>query len=143
MLFQQPWTALRTSPSGVFVCKPTNGLYFGNLLQVIVYLLQSNTFTISTNHFHYYLYYIRSKFLCTTSPQPVMSQPYPVPLPLPQPKSRPLPDSTGIPDTLYEINRPAESREKSHRFIYLKKVRMEPSSSDSGNRLIGSYILKG
>ena len=35
-----------------------------------------------------------------TSPQPVMSQPYPVPIPLPQPKSRPLPDSRGIPDTL-------------------------------------------
>ena len=34
------------------------------------------------------------------SPQPVMSQPYPVPIPLPQPKSRPLPDSRGIPDTL-------------------------------------------
>ena len=29
-----------------------------------------------------------------------MSQPYPVPIPLPQPKSRPLPDSRGIPDTL-------------------------------------------
>ena len=28
-----------------------------------------------------------------------MSQPYPVPIPLPQPKSRPLPDSRGIPDT--------------------------------------------
>ena len=39
LLFQQPWTALRTSPSGVFVCTPTNGLYFGNLLQVIAYLL--------------------------------------------------------------------------------------------------------
>ena len=35
-----------------------------------------------------------------SSPQPVMSQPYPVPIPLPQPKSRPLPDSRGIPDTL-------------------------------------------
>ena len=33
------------------------------------------------------------------SPQPVMSQPYPVPIPLPQSKSRPLPDSRGIPDT--------------------------------------------
>ena len=32
------------------------------------------------------------------SPQPVMSQPYPVPIP--QPKSRPLPDSRGIPNTL-------------------------------------------
>ena len=29
-----------------------------------------------------------------------MSQPYPVPIPIPQPKSRPLPDSRGIPDTL-------------------------------------------
>ena len=29
-----------------------------------------------------------------------MSQPYPVPIPLPQPKSRPPPDSRGIPDTL-------------------------------------------
>ena len=29
-----------------------------------------------------------------------MSQPYPVPIPLPQSKSRPLPDSRGIPDTL-------------------------------------------
>ena len=35
-----------------------------------------------------------------SSPQPVMSQPYPVPIPLPQPKSRPFPDSRGIPDTL-------------------------------------------
>ena len=29
-----------------------------------------------------------------------MSQPYPVPIPIPQSKSRPLPDSRGIPDTL-------------------------------------------
>ena len=34
------------------------------------------------------------------SPQSGLSQPYPVPIPLPQPKSRPLPDSRGIPDTL-------------------------------------------
>ena len=33
-----------------------------------------------------------------------MSQPYPVPIPLPQPKSRPLPDSRGIPDTLNLIS---------------------------------------
>ena len=38
--------------------------------------------------------------LSFSSPQPVMSQPYPVPIPIPQPKSRPLPDSRGIPDTL-------------------------------------------
>ena len=41
------------------------------------------------------------KYNCEqNSPQPVMSQPYPVPIPIPQPKSRPLPDSRGIPDTL-------------------------------------------
>ena len=37
------------------------------------------------------------------SPQPVMSQPYPVPIPIPQPKSRPLPDSRGIPDSLISL----------------------------------------
>ena len=71
MLFQQPWTAMVTSPSGAFVCTPTNGLYCGNLLQVIAYLLlllilQSTYYM----YFHYlyeshYLYYIRSILITT------------------------------------------------------------------------------
>ena len=43
---------------------------------------------------------VNLRFFPKSSPQPVMSQLYPVPIPLPQPKSRPLPDSRGIPDTL-------------------------------------------
>ena len=44
-------------------------------------------------------YYSLDKKSRSSSPKPVMSQPYPVPIPLAQSKSRPLPDSRGIPDT--------------------------------------------
>ena len=54
--------------------------------------------------------------LISTSPQPVMSQPYPVPIPIPQPKSRPLPKSRGIPDTL--------NLDKKRIFGIIKKISM-------------------
>ena len=51
-------------------------------------------------HWRYLSLVYQNKYTATNSnsPQPVKSQPYPVPIPLPQPKSRPLPDSRGIPD---------------------------------------------
>ena len=51
-----------------------------------------------------------------------MSQPYPVPIPLPQPKSRPLPDSRGIPDTPQCLKDPHKQYKLENREICKKNL---------------------
>ena len=55
-----------------------------------------------------------------------MSQPYPVPIPLPQSKSRPLPDSRGIPDTF-------------NLFLFAKPI--GPDKSHSTSAIGGCYCV--
>ena len=64
------------------------------------------------------------------SPQPVMSQPYLVPIPLPQSKSRPLPDSRGIPDTfnLFLFGKPIGPDETNDETIETKALTSRPLS---------------